>query len=419
MHCPSLSLPGQAGQGRLRIEVADIFRAHGGAYQKTHALTAQQRKAMRAIETCRTAVLGGHLDVCPQCGDEQPSYNSCRNRHCPKCQSLQQAKWIEKRLDRLLPVPYFHVVFTVPRQLRLMAMHNRERFFNLLIEAAARTLLDLGEDPKRLGGLLAITAVLHTWTRDLQFHPHVHCVVSGGGLSPDGERWISAQCEGRYLFPRKVLSRLFSRKLLDAVTRAWRCGDLTCPGLSDPKSFARWKNELYDVAWVVYPKRPFGGPEQVFRYLGRYTHRVAISNQRLLSMDDSGVCFVTKGKKTATLPPETFIGRFLQHVLPPGFFKIRHFGLLAPANVNSKLQIARRLLQPPTPERHEVDTRALLALLVFLAAFQPNRQLPAGWTLRLLLLTGVDPRRCRNCGAFTVPEPLPRSPPPPAVLDSS
>lgn len=276
MHCPAPSLPGQAGQGRPRLEVADIFRAHGEAYRKTHALTDSQRKVMRDIEACRTPILGGHLDVCPRCGDERPSYNSCRNRHCPKCQSLAQAKWVTERLARLLPTHYFHVVFTVPEELKPIAHHHRERFFKLLFEAASGTLLQLAADPKRLGGQLGITAVLHTWTRDLRFHPHLHCVVTGGGLTSDGDRWVAA-CR-RYLFPRLVLSKLFRGKLLAALGAAWDKGELACPALSDPQAFAHLKDALYRKQWVVYPKATFGGPAHVFSYLGRYTHRVAISN---------------------------------------------------------------------------------------------------------------------------------------------
>jgi hypothetical protein len=267
------------GEGRLRLEVGDLFRAHGEVYRDTHALTEQQRKVMRAIEACRTAVLGGHLDVCQKCGDEQPAYNSCRDRHCPKCQSLRQAQWIADRQARILPTHHYHVVFTVPEELKPLARRNRARFFAILFESAANTLLELGADPRLLGGQLGITAVLHTWTRDLRFHPHVHCVVTGGGLNEDGDRWIAAR--RRYLFPAKVLSRLFRGKLLPAVEEGRANEKLTCPELAGAKAFARFKDALYKKKWVVYAKATFGGPAQVFNYLGRYTHRVAISNQRL------------------------------------------------------------------------------------------------------------------------------------------
>lgn len=407
---PEPSLPRAGGERRLRLEVADIFRAHGEAHRKTHALTDQQRKAMRAIEACRTSVLGGHLDVCSKCGDQQPAYNSCRDRHCPKCQSLRQAKWISERQARILPTHYFHVVFTVPEQLHVVAKQNRARFFALLFEAASNSLLELGEDPKRLGGQLGITAVLHTWTRDLRFHPHVHCVVTGGGLNEDGDRWLAAR--RRYLFPAKVLSGLFRGKLLAAVDEARSCGELVCPELAEQKAFARFKDGLYKKQWVVYAKAPFGGPRAVFNYLGRYTHRVAISNQRLLSMDHDGIRFVTRGNKTATLSPELFIGRFLQHVLPPRFVKIRHFGLMAAGNVNSRLQAARKLLEPERPALPAV-VFALLALFATTWPASPPKLI--GWRERLLLLTGSDPMLCRLCGGTRVRLPLP-SPPP---LDSS
>jgi ribosomal protein L32 len=389
--------------------VADIFRAHGEAYRKTHALTSQQRKVMRAIETCRTAVLGGHLDVCPNCGESTPSYNSCRNRHCPKCQALKQAKWIAERQTRILPTHHFHVVFTVPDLLHPLARANPARFYALLFEAASGTLLDLGRDPKHLGALLGITCVLHTWTRDLRLHPHVHCVVTGGGLSPERDRWVRAG--RRYLFPVKALSRLFRGKLMAAIAAAWVKGELTCADLAEPSAFAHLKNALYMREWVAYAKRPFGGPAQVFNYLGRYTHRVAISNQRLLSLDGE-VRFITRGEKVAALPAETFVGRFLQHVLPDGFVKIRHFGLLAAGNVNTRLAAAQRLLaqkRPPLPKL------LLPALALLLAACRPAAH-ALEWQARLFLLTGIDSARCRRCGAVLLHQPLPR---PPTIRDSS
>lgn len=399
-HQHKLSLPSASRQERP--EVADIFRIHGEAYRQSHAMSPSQRKAMRAIEICRTAVLGGHLDVCPQCGDSRPSYNSCRNRHCPKCQSLQQAKWITARLARVLPTHYFHVVFTVPDKLRLIAQNNRTLFFKLLIESAARTLLDLGADPKRLGAQLGITTVLHTWTRDLRFHPHVHCVVTGGGLHPDGDRWISAK--RKYLFPAQVLSKMFRGKLLSAISKAWEHGELSCPELAEPKAFASLKDSLYKMKWVAYAKTPFGGPSQVISYLGRYTHRVAISNQRLLSMDEEGVRFVTRGNNTAILPPEKFIARFLQHVLPDGFVKIRHFGLLGASNVGSRLAIARRLLEP---QRTPLPKLLVLAIALLVACYRVLTNEIFGWRERLFLLTGVDPMQCRICGASLIRTALP------------
>jgi hypothetical protein len=373
-----------------------------------------QVKVMRAIEACRTAVLGGHLDVCPACGEERPSYNSCRNRHCPKCQGLRQAKWVAQREARILPVRHFHVVFTVPAQLRPLAVGpTKRRFFELLFAAASSTLLELGEDPKRLGAQLAITAVLHTWTRQLEAHPHVHCVVSAGGLN--GDRWIHARRD--YLFPVKVMGKLFRGKLLAGVEEAWKRGDLLCPGWREPGAFARLKDRLYKIPWVVFAKRPFGGATQVFHYLGRYTHRVAISNHRMVSMGEEGVRFTTRGDQTAVLPAERFIHRFLQHALPEGFVKIRHYGLLAPGNVNGKLETARRLLLAERKSKRVAAPRLIQPLLaLYLSVFRPHAA-NLDWRTRLFLLTGVDPLRCRRCGATLERRPLPR--PTPAALDSS
>lgn len=354
-------------------------------YRHGHVLTPDQQKVMRAIEVCRTEVLGGHLDVCDRCGYSQPSYNSCRNRHCPKCQSLVQAKWVEERMERLLPVHYFHVVFTVPSSLRPIFRRNQRAMYKLLFEAASKTLLTLGDDHKRLGAQLGITAVLHTWTRELEFHPHLHCIVTGGGLSPDGTTWVTAR--RKYLFPVKVLSHLFRGIFLDGLARLHASGDLRIDGdlraLLDP---------LYRQEWVVYAKRPFGGPEQVFKYLGRYTHRVGISNQRLISLDDSGVRFATKNGRTITLSPQEFIRRFLLHVLPPGFVKLRHYGLWASGNVPTRLAAARLLLPaaaspPPTDTEHIAEE--------------------IEWQVRLLRLTGIDVTRCPRCGdGRMIPHPL-------------
>jgi len=384
---------------------------------------------MRDIVSCRTAVLGGHLDVCDACHDARPAYNSCRNRHCPKCQCLRQAMWVAKRMGRVLPVHHFHVVFTVPDELKPLALRNRARFFEILIAAASRTLLQLGADPDRVGALLGITVVLHSWTRALDFHPHVHCIVTGGGLSPDGTRWIFAKGDGRFLFPVDVISALFRGKLLAALTRARVRGQLdfdgACADLAQPAAFARWKDELYRKHWNVYCKPPFGGAEQVFKYLGRYTHRVGISNQRLISMHERGVTFATKDGDTVTLAPDEFIRRFLLHVLPRGFVKIRHFGLLAPGNVNGKLAVARRLLAPaPDPKAPLAAVPAIAALVTLAADAGEPPPVPA-WRDLFLNLTGIDLGRCRVCGrGNVVRHPLPTnwSHPPasaPAVLDTS
>jgi len=341
-----------AGTGRLPLEVADIFRAHGEAYRQGHALSAEQRKAMRDIEACRTEALGGHLDVydvCDQCGYTEPSYNSCRNRHCPKCQSVAQHKWIEGRKARILPTHYFHVVFTIPAKLRAIAFWNAELVYALLFRTASETLLELSRDPHRLGAQPGITAVLHTWTRTLLLHPHLHCIVTGGGLTADGSRWIHAK--RKYLFPVKVLSKLFRGKFLDGLVRAQRKGELRLVGRLSAGTFERLIDALYEQDWVVYAKRAFLGPEHVFEYLGRYTHRVGISNQRLLAMDDRGITFVTRDNQTVTLPPEKFIQRFLLHVLPKGFVKIRHYGLLSSSYAKTRLETARALLPPAPPAK--------------------------------------------------------------------
>jgi hypothetical protein len=328
---------------------------------------------MRDIEACRTPTLGGHLDVCAACNHSAPAYNSCRNRHCPKCQSLRQARWISERKERILPTHYFHVVFTVPQELKPLALRNRRRFFDLLFTTVARTLLTLGEDEERLGATLGITAVLHTWTRDLKFHPHVHCIVTGGGLKPDDSRWVPSK--RRFLFPVQVLSRLFRGKLLAAIQRAAKEGQLD---LGDIDA-AGLVQQLRAKEWVVYSKTPFGGPKQVVSYLGRYTHRVGLSNQRLLTFDEDGVRFLTKGGNAVTLPPDEFIRRFLLHVLPKGFVKIRHFGLVAASNATTRLETARRLLQPdPTPSAPKAA---------------PD------WRELLQQLTGIDLARCPACGA--------------------
>ncbi len=362
--------------GRPPVEVADVFRAHGETFRQRHALTPDQLQVMRAIETCRTALRGGHADVCPGCGYARPSYNSCRNRHCPKCQFLKQAQWVDERMARILPVRYFHVVFTVPAVLRPLGRRHPTELYDLLFDAVSRTLLQLGRDPRRLGAQLGFTAVLHTWTRSLEYHPHLHCIVTAGGLSSDGERWRKAGT-GRYLFPVKVMGELFRGKFVAGLRRLQREGRLDVRD----DVFAHLVDGLFRQPWVVYAKRPFGGPEHVYRYLGRYTHRIAISNQRLIAFDDKGVRFHTRGGCTLTLAPEEFIRRFLMHVLPHGFAKIRHYGLLAPCHVGDRLERARQLLAPGVPKPAVAKQT---------------------WVDRLLALTGVDVTRCPRCGCYLV-----------------
>ena len=377
---------------------------------------------MRDIEACRTAVLGGHLDRCDQCGHQEQSYNSCRNRHCPKCQCLRQARWVEQRMKRTLPTPYFHVVFTLPHELGALARGNPRLVFNLLFAAASRTLLQLGRDPKRLGAMIGFTAVLHTWTRDLRFHPHLHCIVTGGGLSPDLSRWIRGN--PRYLFPVKVLGKLFRGKFLDGLASAYSTGELRlegpCRPLQDKEAFDALKDRLYRKDWVVYAKRPFAGPQQVFSYLGRYTHRVALSNQRLVGISDHQVCFVTKNDQRVSMSSQEFIRRFLLHVLPSGFVKIRHYGLMAPANTNTRRVLARRLLSStlnllPTP-------LALLVLLALVVVDLAHPRQEPDWVQHLEQLTGLDLNTCPNCGTGRMVRWLPVAPrhgPLPQYLDSS
>ena len=351
-------------------------------------------KVMRAIEQCRTPALGGHLDVCLDCDFSRPSYNSCRDRHCPKCQSLRQAEWVEQRRERLLAVPYFHVVFTLPEKLRTLCRRNDRALYNLLFSAASQTLLTLGEDPKWLGGRPAFTAVLHTWTRELQYHPHLHCIVSAGALSLDGTRWIAGST--RYLFPVAVLSALFRGLFLDGLKRLVDSDKVRLYG----QPLQPLLDAVYRESWVVYAKRPFGGPEQVFKYLGRYTHRVGISNQRLISMDDQGVCFATKNGKQLTLPAGEFIRRFLLHVLPAGFVKTRHYGLWASGKAQQSLEVARQLLQAqresaarscllPAMERQDSELEAESEDAV---QFQEE-----DFAQRLLRLCGIDVLLCPAC----------------------
>jgi len=399
------------GSERPKLEVADIFRAHGQNYRATHALTKEQARVMRAIETCRTASLGGHVDVCDQCHFKRNAFNSCRNRHCPKCQNLAQARWLKRQMARILPTHYFHVVFTLPGELRNLALYNRKRLFDLLFDAASQTLLDLGCDKDRLGALLGFTAVLHTWTRDLSFHPHLHCIVTGGGLRlpakdtvPSPAEWVSRH-GSRYLFPVKVMSRLFRGKFIDTLVRARDKGEFVFGGpsavLAEDHAWAAFKDKLYRKEWVVYAKRPFGGAEGVYKYLGRYTHRVGISNYRLQAIDESGVRFSTKNGKSATLKSEEFIRRFLLHVLPKGFVKIRHYGLFAPPNLGTKLVLAQEILDRNNalPKQTTVD------------ASTTDR--PDGKST-VLELTGVDLTRCPQCQTGTmIPQPLERPRPPP------
>lgn len=339
------------------LEVADIFRTYGPAWRQTQQahLSLGQLKVMSAIEQCRTATLGGHVLRCSACAHQDIAYNSCRNRHCPKCQSGAAKRWLEARQVDLLPVDYYHVVFTLPAPISAIAYCNKAVIYGLLFEVAAETLRTIAADPKHLGTQIGATLVLHTWGSALTHHPHVHGIVPGGGLSLDGERWIA--CKPGFFLPVRVLLRLFRRRFLEALSKAHAAGQLQCLGeyapLADPAAFAKWLAPLRQCEWVVYAKRPFAGPAAVLAYLARYTHRVAIANSRLLAMDEQGITFRwkdyrTQGRtrhKTMTLSPDEFMRRFLLHVLPSGFHRIRHYGLLANAGRRDHLQRVRAWLQ--------------------------------------------------------------------------
>jgi hypothetical protein len=385
---------------RPSLELADIVRAHGEACRRSYTLTPDQTAVLRDIVRCRTAALGGHLDVCDRCAYTAPSYNSCRNRHCPKCQGLAQAKWIAEREERILPVRHFHVVFTLPAELHALVRFRREALFGMLFACASQTLLELGRDERHLGAELGLTAVLHTWSRALLFHPHVHCIVTGGGLAADGARWVDSR--RKFLFPVKVMGALFRGKFLDGLRKAHARGVLAgFRDFEDPKGFERLMRTIARKDWVVYAKRAFGGPEQVYRYLGRYTHRVGIANSRLVALRDDGVTFRTKNGKSLTLAPTEFLRRFLLHVLPARFVKMRHFGLLASGNVNTKLAHARALL----------DARR---------ATPPTTMMPSGRDI-LDALNGDEARHCPGCRVgILYRRPLPPNwTPPVTILDSS
>ena len=342
---------------RPALEVADIFRAHGAAWRNAqHAhLSLGQLKVMSAIEQCRSAALGGHALHCPACGHDEIAYNSCRNRHCPKCQASAAKRWLEARQTELLPVDYYHVVFTLPAPISALAYTNKAVIYRLLFEVAAETLRTIAADPKHLGARIGATLVLHTWGSSLTHHPHVHGIVPGGGLSLDGERWVS--CKPGFFLSVNVLARLFRRRFLEELKLAHQAGQLQFFGehipLSDATAFADWIAPLKECEWYVYAKRPFAGPAAVLAYLSRYTHRVAISNSRLVALDEHGVTFNwkdyrAKGKsryKTMTLDAGEFMRRFLLHVLPGGFHRIRHYGLIANTGRRENLARVRELLQ--------------------------------------------------------------------------
>jgi hypothetical protein len=370
------------------LELADILRQHGPAYRQVHPLTRHQQRLMHAIEACRTAVLGGVVEWCDRCQYTHIQYRSCGNRHCPKCQELARAHWLQQRTAELLPTQYFHVVFTIPEPLAAIAFQNQKVVYDILFHATAETLLTIAGDPRHLGAEIGFFAVLHTWGQNLHLHPHLHCVVPGGGLSPDGQ-WIS--CRPGFFLPVRVLSRLFRRLFLETLEKAYAQGQLhffsSLEALRHPPAFAAYLAPLHTIDWVVYAKPPFGGPRQVIEYLGRYTHRVAISNQRLLGLQDGLVSFRWKDyrhpqrPKVMTVSAEEFIRRFLLHSLPRGLQRIRYYGFLANRQRAQKLDRCRQCLAAPCSDLlpRPTDYREFYARL-----------------------TGRNLRRCPKCGLGTM-----------------
>ena len=345
---------------RRALELADVVREHAPAFLagRGECVSSAGTRVLSAIKACRTAALGGHLDRCDDCGHEAVSYNSCRNRHCPKCQVSATTEWTERQEQDLLPVEYFHVVFTLPAELAAVALHNKRRVYGLMFRVVAKTLQQIARDPKHLGAEIGLLAVLHTWGQNLHHHPHIHCIVPGGGLAADGEHWLS--CRTGFFVPVRVLSRLFRGKLLAELKRLHEKGKLRfggqVQGLSDRQAFRDYLAPLYRKDWVVYAKPPFGGPSRVLKYLARYTHRVAISNSRLVSMDDHGVSFTWRDyahgnrKRLMSLSVVEFLRRFLLHVLPKGLKRIRSYGLLANRHRRRKLQECRSLIGARTEQ---------------------------------------------------------------------
>jgi hypothetical protein len=358
---------------RPALEVSDIFRDHGAAWRRANAghVSLDQMKVMSAIERCRTAALGGHVARCEneKCAHTIIAYNSCRNRHCPKCQGAAAREWLAEREAELLPVPYFHVVYTLPAAIRDIAYQNKAVIYDLLFKASAETLITIAADPKHLGARVGILSVLHTWGSALIHHPHVHMIIPGGGISLDGTRWVS--CRPGFFLPVQVLSRLFRRLFLEKLVAAHKAGRLTFFGhhapLADARAFTAYLAPLRKIEWYVYGKRPFGGPKAVLAYLARYTHRVAISNSRLIALDHNGVIFKWKdyrveGRdrfKLMTLAVEEFIRRFLIHVLPRGFHRIRHYGLFANTSRADNIARARELLAVPKPKSNASDSNTI------------------------------------------------------------
>ena len=395
---------------RHALELADIFRSHGAQWRKANAghVSLGQLKVMSAIARCRTAALGGHVAACTDCGHSHIAYNSCRNRHCPKCQGAAARDWLAARQAELLPVPYFHVVFTVPAEIAEIAYQNKAVVYDILFKASAETVLTIASDAKHLGARVGMTAVLHSWGSAMTHHPHIHMIVPGGGIALDGSRWIA--CRPGFFLPVRVLSRLFRRRFLEMLAAAHKAGRLRFFGkhksLAEAEAFDRTLAPLRKKDWVVYAKRPFAGPEAVLTYLSRYTHRVAIANSRLVSCDDNAVAFRWKDYrsprkerwKTMSLPVPEFIRRFLMHVLPSGFHRIRHYGLLANGNRAANIAKARELLgQAPTEDITKAEPADLPD-----AARESKQPCPACGG-RMIIIETFEP----GCA--------PRAPPPKAI----
>ncbi len=399
---------------RPKLEVADVFRRYGDAYRLQHgaSLSSAQRRVMTAIEVCRTAALGGHLERCDCCNHERPCYDSCGDRHCPKCQSLARAEWVEKRKSEVLQTHYFHVVFTIPEQITSIAYQNKDLVYGILFRATAATLTTIAADPKHLGAEIGFFAILHSWGQNLLFHPHLHCVVPGGGISPDGARWIS--CRPNFFLPVKVLSQLFRRLFLQYLQESFDAGKLqfftSLQALKNPQAFNRHLDLVRDVEWVVYAKPPFAGPQQVVDYVGRYTHRVAISNHRIVDIADGQVKFNWRDyrdnnqQKTMPLSADEFIRRFLLHVLPSRFHRIRYYGFLGNRYRKEQLESCRQLLgmTPPTESSAEPAT-------------------PEDYRDRYERLTGRSLRECPVChrGCMIPIKVLPDVRSSPAIKDTS
>ncbi|MCP4266755.1 MAG: IS91 family transposase [Candidatus Brocadiaceae bacterium] len=374
------------------IEVGDIFRQYGAAYRKRHKLPLQSLKAMSAIESCRTAALGGHVDECDSCGHVKISYNSCRNRHCPKCQSLAKERWLEERKKELLPVSYLHGVLTIPYELNLIALINQKEIYDILFKSGTETLRELGFDPKHLGAEIGIIAILHTWGQNLMDHPHLHCIVPCGGLSVDSKEWLlpkKSTKKKKFFVHVNVISDLFKKKFLYCFKGLYLSGKLKFVGkvthLGKRHEFEKLYEKLFKKKWITYIKRPFGGPEQVVDYLGRYTHRVAISNERIIQLENDRVTFRYRDSrdgnknKLMTLDVFEFIRRFLLHILPFKYFKIRYYGLFSNRNRKKKIKICREILGLIDNDREE----------------QSHKE---SWEELLFRLTGKDPRICPCCG---------------------